>query len=845
MDHYSRCSLTGRQMKTYTGNTTLTLLDLNPMPVVLGYEPSDHSYTGEFTYDGKVLDVTNPKIKIKYSKKKGFEVVEWPVPAELQGALDVVNGIEQASKTTGTTKCGALTNIVLNIFKTDFSLKVALGGSDSKKADKKVLDFYISGKFTIYVHKDEANITVADIDIPQLQGSLETFKANNLRDAIKELLISNAESLGKQIIRNPVAFAKLFGAIAVADIGPRLLEKAICRKIKTKNVEDKAKQEVEIQENSLKEKFAEVENALETAGKAASVSAVAGALGAAEAALAELTPLVTGLVAFLGSFAAFFGVDSADRKKYEDMEHKAKTLQDELQKKVAKSSAAIKSEVLQMQGSPACIFVSGDKLRVDWTHIRPKKENFSYEDYRGVTWTVTVSLSGKDNGQTNHDVPVKDQTSTEIKDSQFQYTRTVYAWVKATYTKDGKGKFSGKPSDHGSASHVPCLMPPKVTFASKPGQCTVTIDPAKSEQYRLEIAGADDQTRDSILYNQNPATLSQGSLIIPWMELKVPESLPSSVRAYVQRLSSDPKSYHDSPWVHSTQGFRLAPVPQDLTAEMNSSSEKTYFDVEWNQQGVAPDPVDYNLQVLDAGSNQSITSVEKTPQPTQTGHRKVRLSSPEFKPGLEIVITVRVLHSDNDTITLTACKHLKIAAPPSCEFLPLGALIQRFRVGNRNIVLGYDSQNKYVQFPGIQFGKTIGRVSNRIEGGNLKLNGRHYELPLNDKHINTNDGGNKGWGKCIFQGPSTEKRNGLDATLFTYRSVDGEEGFPGEVEIKVWYMESHGPSTLAGKPTTMLTVEYEAALTSAATTSTVINVTNRRYVRITTGDGRENANFDR
>lgn len=358
----------------------------------------------------------------------------------------------------------------------------------------------------------------------------------------------------------------------MADIGPPLLETAICRKIKTKNVEDRAKQEVESKENGLKEKFSEVENALKAAGEAASISAVAGALGAAEAALAELTPLVTGLATFLGSFVALFGVDSAERKKYEGMKHKAETLQDELHKKVDERSAAIKSEVLQMQGSPACIFVSGDKLRVDWTQIRPKKENFSYE---GVTWTVTVSLSGEDNGQTNYDVPIEYQTSTEIKNSQFQYTRTVYAWVKATYTKDGTGKFSGKPRDHGSASHVPCLMPPKVTFGSMPGQCTVTIDPVKSEQYRIEIAGADDQTRHSILYNKNPATLSQGSLVIPWIELKVPESLPASVRAYVQQLSSDPQSYDNSPWAHSTQGFRLVPMPQDLTAEMNSASEKS------------------------------------------------------------------------------------------------------------------------------------------------------------------------------------------------------------------------------------------------------------------------------
>ncbi|KAK1148478.1 hypothetical protein N8T08_009483 [Aspergillus melleus] len=830
---------TDRTEKKYTGTTMLTLLDLKPTSITLGYESSDHSYTGTFTYDGEILGVTKPTIKFKYSKKKKFQVVEWPIPAELQDALDLVKGIEEASKTTGKTDCGALTDMVLNIVKTNFSLKVSLGGADStennkdnkdKTDKKKEVSFYISGTFTICLETEK----VADIEMPQLHGTLSKFDSKGLLDAIKNLLINNVEALGKQIMENGEAFSKLFATIAAVKIGKELLKKAMCREIKTKNVKDRAKQEANSQEDEVNKQSKEVEDALEAAESAASVGGLASSLAEAESALAALGLLIVGLVGFLSSLLAFFGVESPEQKEYNQMKERVEKLKEKLAEELTKKSESME-DVLKMQGFPTCTFVSGDTLRVEWAQIRPKSDKVSFEDYKGFTWTVTVSLSGKDNDPTNYDVSVKDQTSTEIRNSQFLYIRTVYAWVKATYTKDGRDWVSSTRSDQGSRSHVPSLPPPKVSFTLTPGQCTVTVDPVNPEQYRIEIAGADDRTRRSILYNPDPATLSQNPLQIPWTLLQVPKSLPSSVRAYVQRLSSNPQSHNDSPWAKSTEEIRLAPVPQDLNAEMNNSSENTDVDVNWKQPGEATDTVDYELQVLRADTKEPLPSVDKIPQSAETGNRKIRLSSPEFIHGLQIVITVQVLNNDN-AIALTVFKRFKILTtskqPPSCDFLPLGALIQRFRVGNQNIVLGYDSPNDYIRYRGPQFGKTIGRVSNRIENGTFELNDVDYHLPQTDGYCNTTDGGVRGWGMCMFQGPTKEKRNELDATLFTYRGEDGEEGFPGQVELKVWYMESHG-RTATGKRTTVFIVEYEAELTGDEPESTVINVTNRSYFNLT------------
>ncbi|KAJ5885289.1 hypothetical protein N7495_009799 [Penicillium taxi] len=159
-------------------------------------------------------------------------------------------------------------------------------------------------------------------------------------------------------------------------------------------------------------------------------------------------------------------------------------------------------------------------------------------------------------------------------------------------------------------------------------------------------------------------------------------------------------------------------------------------------------------------------------------------------------------------------------------FLALGAIIQEFRVGSQNIVLGFPTQDHYVKHNTPHYGATIGRVANRIKDGFIReLNGRDYQLAKNDGP-NALHGGELGWGKRVFDGPQTVTRNGHNALLFTRLSRDGEEGYPGTVEVRVWYTASKEGEA------SVLTTEYEIEFVGNECEETVVNITNHSYFNL-------------
>lgn len=154
--------------------------------------------------------------------------------------------------------------------------------------------------------------------------------------------------------------------------------------------------------------------------------------------------------------------------------------------------------------------------------------------------------------------------------------------------------------------------------------------------------------------------------------------------------------------------------------------------------------------------------------------------------------------------------------------LALGAIIQEFRVGGRSIVQGFPTPELYIKHNSPYFGETIGRVANRIKDAKIDdLNGRSYELTANNGP-NTLHGGPRGFGKREFEGPTRVERDGKDAILFKYLSKDGEEGFPGDVELRVWYVARKEGDV------EVLEMEYEAELVGGDVSETVVNITNHR-----------------
>lgn len=104
------------------------------------------------------------------------------------------------------------------------------------------------------------------------------------------------------------------------------------------------------------------------------------------------------------------------------------------------------------------------------------------------------------------------------------------------------------------------------------------------------------------------------------------------------------------------------------------------------------------------------------------------------------------------------------------------------RDGNqKDVVLGYDEAGGY-EADGLYLGATLGRVANRIGGGCFKLNGKSYSLSRNAGQ-NTLHGGRDFYNKRMWE---TEEADDSHITLLLH-SPDGDQGFPGAVDIRVTY----------------------------------------------------------
>ena len=138
-----------------------------------------------------------------------------------------------------------------------------------------------------------------------------------------------------------------------------------------------------------------------------------------------------------------------------------------------------------------------------------------------------------------------------------------------------------------------------------------------------------------------------------------------------------------------------------------------------------------------------------------------------------------------------------------------------------NIVLGFDNMSGY-QSPeflkaGPYFGALIGRYGNRIKGGKFTVDSKEYTLAKNNGP-NSLHGGLKGFDKVIWQAEPGSSADGQNLKL-TYLSKDGEEGYPGNLNVTVVY-------TLTSNDE--LKIDYTATTNKA----TPVNLTNHSYFNL-------------
>ena len=156
----------------------------------------------------------------------------------------------------------------------------------------------------------------------------------------------------------------------------------------------------------------------------------------------------------------------------------------------------------------------------------------------------------------------------------------------------------------------------------------------------------------------------------------------------------------------------------------------------------------------------------------------------------------------------------------SVTLIDYGATVQALTVPDRcgqrvDVVLGYDTVAEYEDNGGF-LGGTIGRVGNRIGGSAFSLNGKTYQLAKNDgeNHLH---GGYLGFDRQMWRGEA----HGDDTVIFRRLSPDGEEGYPGNLQVQVAFTLTESA----------LVIRYDADTDA----DTVVNLTNHSYFNLNGG----------
>lgn len=133
-----------------------------------------------------------------------------------------------------------------------------------------------------------------------------------------------------------------------------------------------------------------------------------------------------------------------------------------------------------------------------------------------------------------------------------------------------------------------------------------------------------------------------------------------------------------------------------------------------------------------------------------------------------------------------------------------------------NVVLGFDSIEEYVENSPF-FGSIIGRVAGRIQDASFILDDKNYKLLKNDGN-NHLHGGKTGFDKILWDCTVEENVDSI-SLVFSYYSKDGEEGYPGNIDLKVIYSLNEANE---------LTLTYEGIPEE----KTILNLTNHTYFNL-------------
>jgi aldose 1-epimerase len=152
------------------------------------------------------------------------------------------------------------------------------------------------------------------------------------------------------------------------------------------------------------------------------------------------------------------------------------------------------------------------------------------------------------------------------------------------------------------------------------------------------------------------------------------------------------------------------------------------------------------------------------------------------------------------------------------KLINYGATVQSLELPDRqgrraSLVLGFDTLDGYVNHTAY-FGCTVGRYANRIAAGRFKLDGQEIQLSVN-REPNHLHGGHRGFNRVVWRAEPIHQDDAV-GVRFTYRSPDGEEGYPGNLAATAVYLLRRD-NTLA--------IEFAASTDKP----TIVNMANHAY----------------
>jgi aldose 1-epimerase len=175
----------------------------------------------------------------------------------------------------------------------------------------------------------------------------------------------------------------------------------------------------------------------------------------------------------------------------------------------------------------------------------------------------------------------------------------------------------------------------------------------------------------------------------------------------------------------------------------------------------------------------------------------------------------------------TALFTLKNSNGMVAQITNFGAKIVSIYVPDRkgsfaDVVLGYESIEEYIE-GNAYFGAICGRYANRIANGKFIIEGKTYQLPINNGP-NSLHGGPEGFNNQVFEAKGVDKAKNGETVEMLYVSKDGEMGYPGTLVVKITY-------TLTDK--NELTLDFKATTDKA----THVNICGHSYFNLA-GEGK-------